>query len=314
MAISKYLYTFSYDNTEEDLCKIESKYLFNAQDDNKLLLSDIDIEPSHSPFVKKRLEIILHDEDYNQLIEIIKSKDIHTEGFKVEYIVFEGDDTSYGGRLEKLKDIGYSIEGNPDYYEPTTTYVLCLYQQQWCFGRLTKDKYVWRKHMQKPRSYSNSININIAKAIVNIAAKGDKSKQLLDGCCGVGTVLLEACFAGYSIEGCDINWKVCHNARANLSHFNYTATVYRSDLKDIKQRYDAIILDLPYNLLSVASDDDIVHIINSAAEITDRMVIVSTSDISHLIQGIAYGVTDYCEVGKRGKASFARRIWVCEKK
>jgi tRNA (guanine10-N2)-dimethyltransferase len=184
----------------------------------------------------------------------------------------------------------------------------------WCFGTLKKDDFDWYKHKQKPHSFSHSISINIAKALVNIAAEANKATKLLDACCGVGTIMLEACFSGYSIEGCDINWKVCRNTRANLYHFNYTANVYRSDIKDLIFRYDAAIIDLPYNLLSSATANDISHIIASTAALTDRLVIVSTSDITNLIHTTGFTLLDHCSVSKRGKTLFARRIWVCEKK
>jgi len=313
MQINKHLYSFIYDNAESNLCKLESRHIFNKEEKNKLLFSDIKAEPSSSAFIKNRLDIISFSEDYATLIDKVKKEDICVEGFKVEYLVFDGDTTEYAKRLEKLKDIGYSIEGNPDYYNPTITYALCCYEGIWCFGILIKNNFDWYKHKQKPRSYSNSISTNIAKALVNIAAKANKEKKLLDACCGVGTIMLEACFAGNKIEGCDINWKICNDARENLSHFNYTANIYRSDIKDISQRYDAAIIDLPYNLLSCATDNDIFHIIESTAEIADRLVIVSTSDITNLINDTGFIISDFCSVRKRGKANFTRKIWVCEK-
>ncbi|MFT4667732.1 MAG: tRNA (guanine10-N2)-dimethyltransferase [Polaribacter sp.] len=313
MQINKHIYSFGYDNTESELCKLESKYIFNKEEKDRLLFSDIKIEPSNSAFIKKRLDVISSSEDYDTLINEVKKENICVEGFKVEYLVFDGDTTEYGERLKKLKDIGYSIEGNPDYYSPTITYALCYYEGIWHFGTLIKNNLDWYKHKKKPSSYSNSISINIAKALVNIAAQADKEKTLLDACCGVGTIMLEACFAGNNIEGCDINWKVCKGARANLAHFNYTANVYRSGIKDISKRYDAAIIDLPYNLLSSATDSDILHIIESTAEITDRLVIVSTSDITNLINDTGFSISDCCSVSKRGKTTFARRIWVCEK-
>jgi len=178
---------------------------------------------------------------------------------------------------------------------------------------LIKNDLSWQKHKKKPRSYSNSISINIAKALVNIGAKGNKETSLLDACCGVGTIMLEACYAGNNIEGCDINWKICRNARANLSHFNYTATVYRSDIKDLDKRYDAAIIDLPYNLLSSATNTDLIHIIESTAKITDRLVIVSISDVTNIIHNAGFRIADCCSVSKRGKTNFSRKIWVCEK-
>jgi tRNA G10 N-methylase Trm11 len=309
----KYIYSFNYEKIEKELCQLESKYVFNKEETNKLIFSDKEVEPSSSAFIKKRLDLILCAKDYEHLIYDIKKENIEVEGFKVEYLVFEGDTISYTDRLEKLRDIGYSIEGIHDYYHPTITYGLCYYEGVWYFGVLIKNNLKWLKHKQKPYSFSNSISVNIAKSLVHIAAKADKEKKLLDACCGVGTILLEACFAGNTIEGCDISPKICVSARENLSYFNYTATIYHSDIKDIRKRYDAAIIDLPYNLFTSATDSDVLHIIESTAKISNRLVIVSTTDITNLINTIGFSILDYCSVPKRGKTKFARKIWVCEK-
>lgn len=313
MQRNNYIYTFIYDNTQRELCKLESRCIFDKEEKNKLLFSDKKVEPSSSAFIRKRLEISLFSEDYSSLIKEIKNKNIRIDGFKVEYLILDGDTTKYAERLEKLREIGYSIDGDPEYYKPIITYALCYYQSTWFFGTLVKNSFDWEKHKTKPYSYSNSINIDIAKALVNIAAKANKETKLLDACCGVGTIMLEACFAGNKIEGCDINWKVCRQARENLSHFNYTTNVYRSDIKDISNKYDAAIIDLPYNLFSCADDDTTSHIIESTGEIADRLIIVSISDIASLISKAELKILDSCSVSKKGKTNFARRIWVCEK-
>lgn len=313
MHIPKHIYSFNYHQTESELCKLESKYLFRQEEADKVLLTDVTARPSSSAFIKSRLDVITSSTDYAGLIREVEAANIKMEGFKVEYIVFDGDETGYEDRLDKLRDIGYRIEGFPDYYAPTTVYALCCYQGIWCFGELVKNGFDWHKHKQKPRSYSNSISNTIAKALVNIAAQADPQSRLLDACCGVGTIMLEACFAGNTIEGCDINYKLCNNARENLSHFDYAATVHTSDVNDIESRYDTAIIDLPYNLLSIATEEDVNHIIQSTAKLTDRLVIVSTSDISEVIQAAGFGITDYCSVSKRGKKTFSRKIWVCEK-
>ena len=308
-----HLYYFGYDNTETELSQLETKYIFNKKEKNKVLFSTKKINPSNSAFIKKRIDIISSSDDYPTLIKKIKKENIHIEGFKIEYLVLDGDPTEYAERLNKLRDIGYSIEGNPDYYTPTTTYGLCYYEAIWYFGTLIKNNLSWRKHNEKPFSYSNSISINLAKTVVNLATEANKETTILDGCCGAGTIMLEACFAGYNIEGCDINWKLCRDARANLAHFDYKANVIRSDIKDLPKKYDAAIIDLPYNLLSSASDHDIQHIIDAAAEIADRLVIVSIADIAELIERVGFRVLDRCLVPKKGKISFARLVWVCGK-
>lgn len=312
MHIYKYIYTYRYDTTESDLCKLESKCLFNKEEENKQLFSDIKVDPSISAFIKKRFDIISFSDDYDMLIELIKRKNIRTDGFKVEYLVLDGDTTGNVKRLERLKDVGYCIDTYPDYHNPTITYGIGCYEGVWYFGVLNMNSFAWQNHKDKPHSYSNSISINIAKALVNIATESNADSIILDGCCGVGTIMLEACFAGYTIDGCDISWKTCKNSRENLTHFDYFANVYCSDIKEVRNRYASVILDLPYNHYTAASDSSILHIIKSSAEISDRIVIVSTSDIADLIKSAGLKLSDYCSVSKRGKANFTRRIWVCE--
>lgn len=313
MQVQQYIYSFGYDKTESELCKLESRCIFNKEEENKLLFSEIKAEPSRSAFIKRRLDVISFSKNYLALIEEIKSKEIRTDGFKVEYLILEGDTSEYTVRLEKLKDVGFAIETFPDYYNPTIIYGICCFEDVWYFGILIKNDFDWLKHKQKPRSFSNSISMNIAKALVNIAAQSNIEHRLLDACCGVGTIMLEACFAGNNIEGCDNNWKAFRSAVINMDHYNYTAKVMYSDIKDISQRYDAVILDLPYNLYSSATDTEISHIVKSATEISNRLVIVSISDITDLINETGYEISDYCIISKRGRSNFARKIWVCEK-
>ena len=148
---------------------------------------------------------------------------------------------------------------------------------------------------------------------MSIASNGNKTNQLLDACCGVGTVMLEACFSGFNIEGCDINLKAINHTRENLAHYNYTANVYHSDIKDLDKKYDAVIIDLPYNLYSYSNDTITLNIIESATKLASRIVIVSISDIETLIKKSGLKISDFGSVEKRGKLKFTRNIWVCEK-
>lgn len=308
-----YIYSFKYDYHNYDLCKLESRQILAEEVKNNLLFSNIKVDPSISPFIKNRFDIISSSECYSKLLKNIKKENIHSEGFKAEYMVLDGDSTGYTERLEKLKDIGYNIEGYPDYYTPSITYSICNYKNIWYFGILIKHNTAWYKHKIKPCSFSNSINMDIAKTLVSIASYGNKTNQLLDACCGVGTVLLEACISGFNIEGCDINLNTCNYARKNLAHYNYTTNVYHSDIKDINKKYDAAIIDLPYNLYTYSTDTIALNIIESAAKLTTRIIIVSISDIETLIKKSGLKISDFCSVGKKGKSKFSRNIWVCEK-
>lgn len=309
----EHIYIFNYNHHEEELCKFEAKHIFNQEIENKLIFSDKIVEPSSSAYIRQRLDIILNSKDYPILLDEIKKLNLRLDGFKVEYLLFAGDPTRNAERLNKCRDIAFKIEGTPNYYHPHTIYALCYYEGIWYFGTEIKNTPDWHKHKQKPHVFSSSINPDIAKALINTASQGNKDKKLIDTCCGVGTVLLEACYAGYNIEGCEIGKKVCHQARANLEHFNYSAIVHHSDIKDITAHFDAAIVDLPYNLFCRADDNTLSHIIKYSAEVADRLVIVSASDVSDMIQSYGLSIIDQCSIGKMGKTKFERKIWVCVK-
>ncbi len=308
-----YIYTFNFDYHHSELCKLESRQIFDKEERNKLLFSNIKVDPSISPFIKNRFEIISSSENYSELLKNIKKKNIHFDGFKVEYLIMSGDSAEHTERREKLKDVGYSIDAAPDYDTPSITYSICTYKNVWYFGVLIKPNTDWYKHKRKPCSFSNSICMKIAKTLVSVASKGNKTTQLLDACSGVGTVMLEACFSEINIEGCDINPKACIHAEENLAYYNYSAKVYYSDIKDLNQKYDAAIIDLPYNLYSYSNDTITSNIIESTAKLTARIVIVSISDIEPLIKKSGLRISDFCTVEKRGKSKFKRNIWICEK-
>tara|TARA_B100000795_G_scaffold166575_1_gene125336 strand:+ start:337 stop:1224 length:888 start_codon:yes stop_codon:yes gene_type:complete len=292
---------------------LESRQIFNEELLDKLLFSNLKVDPSISAFIKNRFEISISADSYSGLLEKLKEENVCATGFKAEYMVLEGDPTEYTERLKKLKDIGTIIEGKPDVQNPSIIYSICNTKDIWYFGVLIKRKTDWRKHINKPYSFSNSLCIHIAKTLASVSSKGDKTTKLLDACCGVGTVLLEACYSGLSIEGCDINLKSIKHTTQNLEHYKYTSTVHCMDVKDLTQQYDAAIIDLPYNLYSYSDDVITTNIIESAVKLSARIVIVSKSDIKAAITKSGLKIIDFCTVEKRGRSTFTRSIWVCEK-
>ncbi len=308
-----YLYSFNYDHHHSDLCKLESRHLFNQEEKEKVLFSDVLVDPSISPFIKNRFEIISSADSYSALLITVKKKKIRVEGFNAEYIILHSDLADFAERQSMIKDVGYSIEGEPNFDSPTITYAICQYETHWYFGILIKPNTDWRNHKTKPYSFSNSLCVHIAKSLVSIASQGNKTTLLLDGCCGVGTVMLEGRFSDFQIEGCDINEKACNHTKENLKHYAYTAKVLCSDINDLDKVYGAVIIDLPYNLYSYSTDAITLKIIKAAARLTSRVVIVSISDIESIIKESGLKTIDSGTVKKRGKSNFARRIWVCER-
>lgn len=304
----------NYQSYEEDLCGLEMRSLFKEKPSNKVLESDRAIDPSTSPYLKNRLKVFYRCETLDEIIQAIVKDQLCADGFIVTYYSLMEEDPKFKSRRKTCEAIGLRIRGLTCFDNPKVVFGITYYKRMWCFGELEKNSQSWKVHINKPYSYSSSLSINIAKAVVNIAGQGNKSMRLIDPCCGVGTVLLEGFYAGYPMEGWEIKSKVAANACKNLEHFGYEISVTTGDLADISREYDVSIVDLPYGNFSHASREDQNHIIQHALRISAKLVLVVSEDIRERLMKDHIEILDYCKVSKKAIKSFARYVIVCRKK
>lgn len=311
MTNSKYLYNITFQDYEEELCNFEVRSLFNINLNSKVFFSNKELSPSISPFIRNRLEVIYKTSTFVEIVKLIIKDELVSHEFKVKYLQLHKDDPNIENSNNLCKELGLVIHGFPSFKSPKTVFGVTYYEGSWYFGILETNNSLWKAHKKKPFSYSSSLGINIAKVLVNCGGNGDTNIKMVDPCCGVGTVLLEAIFAGYSIVGCEINEKVADNARRNLQHFNYFAKVINDDIQNINDSFDVSIVDLPYGNFSNTDLDKTIMIIRNAKRISKKIVLVSSYDITKEILAENLRIIDYCKVNKSKKSSFARRIWVC---
>lgn len=310
---ANYIYILKYDYHHKELCRLEGRQLFGTEIDGNQVFTHNKVNPSTSPFIKFRLDLSLFSNSFEGLITKLRAENIQIDNFKAEYTVLKGDSTPYEERKLKLKEVGFSITGEPNFQHPKITYTIGQFKEKWFFGVITKHDPSWQIHKHKPHSFSNSLDMHLAKTLVNIASKGNKKQRLLDACCGVGTVVLEACVAGFNIDGCDVNHSAYLHTVANLKHYGYQANIYHKDIGDLTSTYHAIIIDLPYDLYARSTEEIVLHIILSCSRLSNRLVIVSIKNIEPLINEAKLRIVDKCSVEKPGKGKFKRTVWVCEK-
>lgn len=312
MKTERFIYNLNYPVNEKESCELEVRSLFQFDLKEKVFFENREIHPSVSPFLRDRLEIIFQASTFSEILRSIIVAKIVAPDFTVKYVDLEKDERHFKKRREYCKAIGLLIKGFPNFTAAKNTFGITIYQGIWYFGRLAERSPDWRAHNKKPNAYSSSIDLNTAKVLINIAGNGDRTKRLIDPCCGVGTVLLEGFWAGYDITGWEINSKVAESARENLKYFNYELPVVTGDIQDIEDHYDASIIDLPYGNFSRKNDDNQLKIIRNAKRISDKIVLVSSEDIQEELANENLKIIDYCKIGKKTKGPFMRHIWVCE--
>ena len=304
-----FLYFINYQDNERELCKMEMRCLFNREINEKYFFSDIDISASRSPFIKSKIKIIYSDESLDRMVSKIKEDNLSYDDFKVSYVKSEQGDVQYEDRLEATRKIGFVVNGYPDMHKPRNPLAVTKINGLWIFGEYEKNDFKWQKHNDKPYSYSNALGLRMARALVNIAMKDNEEGTLIDPCCGVGTVVIEALDLGIKVKGCEISKQMAYNARENVEFLGYLRdTIVCYDMHKIKDKYDSAIIDIPYGLFSPVTLEEQKAIIHTARNICEKMVIVTFEDMEKFIVEAGFSVIDKCVVPK---GNFKRHILVC---
>ena len=304
-----FLYFINYQDNERELCKMEMRCLFNREINEKYFFSDIDINASKSPFIKSKIKIIYSDESLDRMVSKIKEDNLSYDDFKVSYVKSEQGDVQYEDRLEATRKIGFVVNGYPDMHKPRNPLAVTKINGLWIFGEYERNDFKWQKHNDKPYSYSNALGLRMARALVNIAMKDTEEGTLIDPCCGVGTVVIEALDLGIKVKGCEISKQMAYNARENVEFLGYLRdTIVCYDMHKIKDKYDSAIIDIPYGLFSPVTLEEQKAIIHTARNICEKMVIVTFEDMEKFIVEAGFSVIDKCVVPK---GNFKRHILVC---
>ena len=307
----KYLYIYNYSPHEQQLCEMEFRRLFKENMTSKYYLSNTYFDYTRSVFIKGRLNIMYSSDNFDKIVEFIEESQMCYYEFKVIYLKNDITHVDYQESLEKCRQIAHPIDGSVNMQEPKVIFAITKLHNQWYFGTYD-DELVWSHCYEKPHSYSHSLNIRDARTLVNIAVGQETSLKLIDPCCGVGTVVLEALSMGMDIEGYDINREVSYQARCNLEHFGYDPSVIqRKDMRIIEKQYDVVIMDIPYGVYSPFSYEQQLDLLKGAFSLAPSLLLVSHIPMNKELETLGYEILDCATIIK---GSFQRYMTLCWKK
>ncbi|SDS63572.1 Putative RNA methylase family UPF0020 [Paenibacillaceae bacterium GAS479] len=309
-----YLYTYACHESEVELCSLELHCLFpGVQLDPNLraFRHSRRLDPSRSPFIKQRLSIRLDTASKEELM--VAAAEVLTSGegtFRSRYVkIGASDEPENEQRLALERRLGLSVTGEPDLKRPDIVFGLTRFQGRWLAGELALAEPVWLRHKDKPRQYSTALPTRAARAAVNIAAPQSTEARLIDPCCGIGTVLLEALSMGMDIRGSDLNPLAVTGARVNLEHFGYSPELaVIADMRTLEGRFDAAILDMPYNLCSVSPPEEQLEMLQSLLRLSGRAVIVTSESIESIIREAGFQIE---ATARLTKGNFVRFFHFC---
>jgi len=308
--MTNYLYTYAAHEDEQALSQLELRTLFpDARLGAKSLISARYIEPSRSPFIHERLTIEYMAPTLEELVQQVATVQIpEGQTFKVVYYK-SGEAVSYEEERGIERRLGAMIRGKADMRNPELLFGVTKHADGYMFGPCVLSTAIWKHHMDKPQNYSTALSTRLARAVVNIAVPDIEGIRVIDPCCGIGTVLLEALSMGIDIAGRDINPLTTRGARLNLAHFGYPDVVTLGDMREIAESYDTAIIDLPYNLCSKLSVEERLSMLRSAHRFADRVVLITTEPIDESVTQAGFEIIDRCQVHK---GRFVREVLVVQ--
>lgn len=309
----KYVYSFTWQRDEYGLSRLEMRTFFNFHVEGNVLISQEKIVPGRSPYMRSRLAVFLEASSLEQLIEIAAKLELGQKSFKI-HCLNNSDDAikpklNRAIRNDYMIRLSSAINAEPDLEKPDVVLGLVFHEERYYLGELTYGEAVWLKHMQKPEMYSTALSTRDARAIVNIAVPFPDGLKVIDPCCGIGTVLVEAMSMGIAIEGRDINKRVVWGSRINLRHFSYEPNVEIGPIEEAAEGYDVAIIDMPYNLFTHITGELQQSIITNARRIAKRVIIVTIESMDDKIDEAGLTIIDRA-VLKKGK--FERQVLICE--
>lgn len=306
--IKPYFYTIKFALDEENLCKMELKSLFNKIPCKKHFFSYHHVTPSRSPFLKECISIIYTGNTLEDILHQITTDNLSLEKFKVSYVNY-GDETLHLNERRKIEYlVGMNINGEAEMENPEILLGITKVNNKWILGEYECNESKWHLHNRKPYSYSNALGVKVSRAIVNIAVANNLKLKVIDPCCGIGTVLIEALEQGIDIIGYELNSMIAENARKNLQHFGYENIITTGNMNTITDKFDVAIIDLPYGLFSPTTLKEQLDIIKSARRISNRLVILTFEDMDKHLLSSGFNIVDRCDVSK-GK--FKRFVTIC---
>ncbi|MDQ0217700.1 RNA methyltransferase [Peribacillus cavernae] len=308
----EFIYTYACSGEELSLCLMEMRSLFGIESQSNILKSSTEIDPSRSPFIKERIEVMYEGDDLSEILTQVEHIRLYESTFKVIFVKIndlkETEKIEYQERRVIEREIGWRIEAEADVHHPDHLFGVVTLGGRWYFGKYRKSEAIWLHHLKKPREYSTALSTRVARAVANIAVPKPVGVRAIDPCCGIGTVLVEALSMGIDIVGRDINPLVTSGSRENIAHFGLKGDVTTGPISDVSTNYDVAIIDMPYNLYTHATPEDQLSILRHARRFANKVVVITIETMDQMIEEAGFEITDRC-LAKKG--SFSRQIIVC---
>lgn len=304
-----YLYQMNYPQYEQEICALEMNALFGDVIKDKLFFHAKNVDEGRSIFIKWKIDILYQDTCYEDLCQKLREAQLYYEDFKIQYIKNETCHMDYKKTLMICKDMAECMDGSCDMHHPKLVFAITKVKDQWVFGFYHQNNETWRKHDDKPFTYSYSLSVRDARTCLNILMGQELHKTLVDPCCGIGTVVLEALSMNIDVKGYDINREVVRQAKKNLMYYQYQDVIECRDMHTLEEHFDCAFMDIPYGVYTPVTRQQQVDLIKSCRRLCNRALIITFEPMDNVMLDAGFSMIQKARVIKQ---RFTRYIYVLD--
>ncbi|MGC9317849.1 MAG: DNA methyltransferase [Armatimonadota bacterium] len=241
------------------------------------------VDIQRAAYVAQCCRLLANAEDLEGLLSAAEKLHLRRDRFQVRVQKRGGVQTVDSQHIERM--LADRIDGSPDLSRPLVRLIIMARPGRWLMGELvSRTDSGWRGHEQRPYQYSSALPPRLARALVNLVARpGDR---LMDPCCGVGTVLVEAAHMGVEAFGWDTNRRVVEHAASNLCHHGLGAWLVVGDGRTVRGRFDGAVLDLPYGQSTPRVESVCRGLVERALQVARHVAVVAIEDMRELLRDL----------------------------
>ena len=251
----------------------------------------------HSAYLRHGLALEASGESLEALLADIRAADLRWEGFRITLLRPPPRQDVHGPTA--ILSVANAITGRPNLSKPRVQLAVAATERGWYLGRVvTEGDNRWREGMHRPHHFSSALPQRMARALANLVA--GPGQTLIDPCCGIGTVVMEAAAAGIIAFGADQNGAMLKLVAENLAYLGLPCRLFRADARQLVGHFDGAVLDLPYGRNTIGNRALWRDLLAPLAQVADRVAVVAPQDLGDLISELGLRSVRHVVVPKGG--------------
>lgn len=278
-----------------ELAQLEAWAFTGAEPAGRVVSSPIAVNVSHAAYLRYCVDIEARGRDLDELVADCRATGMAYEGFRIE--VLAPPPRPQFSDSEVTLAVANAIAGRPRLVNPLVTLAVVITDCGWYCGRmLSVGHNRWRRGMHRPHHFSSALPQRMSRALANTAAS--PGETLLDPCCGIGTVLMEALDAGIVAFGIDQNGPMLKLVAENLEYLGLPRRLVRADARQLTGHFDGAVLDLPYGRNLAGNLGLWRELIAPLPHLATRSVIVAPRPLDELLEESGFRLVKSARVPK----------------